>query len=323
MTCSNSRRRREQKRLSLTTHKLRTATRLLCLLCPLFRLAAQPPATIDINLDGRPFTTFHSGAGEGKPYLAPLRSPSGKIITRGYPMENIPGESRVHPHHRGLWFSYDDVNGAKFWENDPSYKDPRIGRIVTTQAAWNPASNKLETVFDWNDHSGKTLLVERRATTFQATPKLRIIDFDITLTTSEKIVFGDTKEGAFAVRLADALTEKHGGKMVNAEGLTGMANVWGKRSNWVDYTGTIDGEQLGVAMLDHPSNPGHPVHWHARDYGLFALNPWGQHAFDPAAPENHTTLPAGESLRFRWRVVIHQGAADIAEMYRDFAGRVP
>ena len=159
--------------------------------------------------------------------------------------------------------------------------------------------------------------------TFQASPTLRIIDFDITLTAPERVVFGDTKEGAFAIRLADALTEKSGsGKMVNAEGKQGMANVWGKRSSWVDYSGTIDGEKLGIAIFDDPSNPGHPVRWHARDYGLFALNPWGQHAFDPSAEEAHTTLAAGASLHFRWRVVIHSGdttSAHIAELYREFA----
>lgn len=286
-------------------------------------LVGQAPDHLDISLDGKPFTVLHSGAAEGKPYFAPLRSASGKIITRRYPMENVPGESRDHVHHRGLWFSYDDVNGVKFWENDSSYKDPRIGRIVARKAEWKPESKTLETVFDWDDHSGKTLLVERRITTFEASPTLRVMDFDITLTAPEKVVFGDTKEGAFAIRLADALTEKRGsGKMVNAEGQQGMANVWGKRSNWVDYSGTLEGEKLGIAIFDHPSNPGHPVHWHARDYGLFAVNPWGQHAFDPAAPEAHTTLPAGESLRFRWRVVIHAGdagSAKIAELYREFA----
>jgi hypothetical protein len=288
----------------------------------LLPLLGQVPNKIDIDLGGKPFTTFHSGAEEGRPYLAPLRSASGKIITRRYPMEKVAGESRDHMHHRGLWFSYDDVNGIKFWENDPSYKDPHIGTIVARKADWKPGSNTLETVFDWNDHSGKTLLVERRKTTFRATPTLRIMDFDITLTAPEKVVFGDTKEGAFAIRLADALTEKTGsGKMVNAEGQQGMANIWGKRSNWVDYSGTIDGEQLGIAIFDHPSNPGHPVHWHARDYGLFAVDPWGQHAFDPAAEEAHMTLPAGESLRFSWRVVIHAGdtaGAHIAELYREF-----
>jgi hypothetical protein len=297
--------------------------KLLLSLILLLPLVGQVPDKIDIDLDGKPFTTFHSGAAEGKPYLAPVRSASGKIVTRRFPMEMSEGESRDHLHHRGLWFSYDDVNGVKFWENDPSYKDPRTGRIVATKADWRPASKTLEGVFDWNDHGGKTVLVEHRVMVFRSTATLRIIDFDITLTAPEKVVFGDTKEGAFAIRLADALSEKSGsGKMENAEGKQGMANVWGKRSNWVDYSGSIDGEKLGVAIFDNPSNPGYPVRWHARDYGLFALNPWGQHAFDPAIPEAHATLDAGASLRFRWRVVIHQGdaaSAQIVELYKEFA----
>jgi hypothetical protein len=283
----------------------------------------QVPDQISIDLDGKPFTTFHSGAAEGKPYLAPLRSASGKIITRRFPMETIAGESRDHLHHRGLWFSYDDVNGVKFWENDPTYKDPRTGTIVATTADWQPDSKTLETIFNWNDHGGKTILVEHRVMAFGASPTLRIIDFDITLHARGKVVFGDTKEGAFAIRLADALTEKAGsGKMVNADGKQGMAAIWGKRSAWVDYSGTLDGEKLGVAIFDHPSNPGYPEHWHARDYGLFALNPWGQHAFDPAAEELRTTMAAGGSLHFRWRVVIHEGdarSAHIAELYAEFA----
>ncbi len=291
------------------------------LLAPCF---GQVPDQIDIDLDGKPFTTFHAGVDAGKPYLAPLRSASGKIVTRRFPMENVEGESRDHLHHRGLWFCYDDVNGVKFWENDPSYKNPKIGRIVVRGGVtWKAAAKTMDAIFDWNDHDGTTVLIEHRVMKFQASPKLRIIDFDITLTAPEKVVFGDTKEGAFAIRLADALTELKGsGKMVNAEGLQGMANVWGKRSSWVDYSGTLDGEKLGVAIFDHPSNPGYPTRWHSRDYGLFALNPWGQHAFDPAAGEAHTMLAAGAALHFRWRVVIHSGdivGAHIADLYREFA----
>jgi hypothetical protein len=287
-------------------------------------LCAQVPDQIDIDLDGAPFTTFHSGAVEGRPYLAPLRSPSGKIVTRRFPMEQIAGESRDHLHHRGLWFSYDDVNGVKFWENDPSYKDPKIGHIVVRGGViWKAAAKTMDATFDWNDHDGTTILIEHRVMKFQATPKLRIIDFDITLSAPANVVFGDTKEGAFAIRLADALTEKTGsGKMVSADGKHGMAEIWGQPSNWVDYSGTLDGEKLGIAIFDHPSNPGHPVRWHARDYGLFALNPWGRHAFDPAAAEAHTTLAAGASMRYRWRVVIHSGdtaEAKVADLYREFA----
>jgi hypothetical protein len=289
------------------------------LLAPVF---GQVPDQIDIQLDGKPFTVFHAGADAGKPYFAPLRSASGTIITRRFPMEKIEGESQDHLHHRGLWFCYDDVNGVKFWENDPSYKNPKIGRIVAREANWKPAAKTFEGIFDWNDPAGKTLLTEHRVMKFQAGPKLRIIDLDITLTAREQVVFGDTKEGAFAIRLADALTEKSGsGKMVNDQGQQGMANVWGTRFSWVDYSGSIDGEKLGVAIFDNPSNPGYPSRWHARDYGLFALNPWGQHGYDPAAAEAHTTLASGASLHFRWRVVIHEGdaaSAHIAELYKEF-----
>ncbi len=278
---------------------------------------------IDVVINGKPFTTFHYGAENGKPFLAPLRSASGKVVTRHYPMEQIPGESRDHLHHTGLWFSYDDVNGVKFWENDPSYTKPHIGRIVVRDAQWK--GDTLMATLEWRAPDGKVLIVENRNMTFLPDPKLRVIDFQITMTAAnEDVTFGDTKEGAFAIRLAEPFTERQGGKMVNAEGLVGMVNVWGKRSNWVDYTGVIDGERLGVAMFDHPSNPRHPTYWHARDYGLFALDPFGRNAFDPSQEESNWKLPKGEKLTFRWRVVIHPGDAEtghVAELYKEYAAQ--
>jgi hypothetical protein len=100
-----------------------------------------------------------------------------------------------------------------------------------------------------------------------------------------------------------------------------MKNVWGKRSNWVDYSAEVGGEKLGVAIFDSPTNPHSPTYWHARDYGLFSLNPFGQMAFDPSAPENKTKLAKGQKLSFKWRVVIHPGDAEsggVAALYEDF-----
>jgi hypothetical protein len=277
-----------------------------------------------VSIDGKPFTTFNYGEDANKPFLAPLRSASGKIVTRRFPMENVEGESRDHLHHRGLWFSYDDVNGVKFWENDPSYTKPRIGKIVVHNTEWKGggASGTLSAAMEWNDPGGKMLLIENRDMLFKTDPKLRTIDFRITLTAATAVTFGDTKEGAFAIRLADVFTERKGGKMVDADGRTGMVNVWGKRSNWVDYTAEVDGERLGVAIFDHPSNPHFPTYWHARDYGLFALDPFGQNAFDPNAEERLTKLAPGQKITYRWRVVIHPGDAEtghVADLYRDFA----
>jgi len=283
--------------------------------------------SISISVDGKPFTVFHYGEESGKPYLAPLRSASGKIVTRQFPMEEIAGESRDHLHHTGLWFSYDDVNGIKFWENDPSYGHPNQGKIVVRDAQWKDggSSGKLSTTMDWRDPKDKVLLVDHRDMVFYSDPKLRIVDFEISLTASEDVAFVDTKEGAFAIRLAETLTEKNGGKMTDADGRTAMAQVWGKRSNWVDYSGTVEDEKVGIAIFDHPQNPRHPTYWHARDYGLFALNPFGAHAFDAALPESHWQLPKGQKLVFRWRVVIHPGDAEsagVAELYKQYIAQI-
>lgn len=281
--------------------------------------------SIAISVDSKPFTTFHYGTDVAKPFLAPVRSVSGKIVTRGFPMENLPGESRDHLHHTGLWFSYDDVNGVKFWENHPSYTKPHMGRIVVRNADFHDGNmGTLTTTNEWRDLNGRVLLVETRKMAFFSDPKLRTIDFDITLTAAEDVTFGDTKEGAFAIRLAEPFTERKGGRMVDADGRRMMVNVWGKRSNWVDYTAEVDGERLGVAMFDHPQNPRHPTYWHARDYGLFALNPFGRNAFDPKAEESRWNLPAGQKLRFRWGVVIHPGDAEtghVADLYQKYAAR--
>ncbi len=281
------------------------------------------PDKVEIDVGGEPFTALYSGPETNKPYLWPLRTADGKVITRRWPMEQNTGETHDHIHHRGLWFAYDDVNGVKFWESDPSYHRPGMGKIVVAGLRWTDGdrTGTLTGDFNWNDPEGKTLLVEHRVMTFHDDPQLRVIDFDITLTPREKVTFGDTKEGAFAIRLADALREGKGtGHMTSATGGHGEKEVWGKTSNWVDYYGTIDGEAVGVAIFDAPGNA-RPARWHARAYGLFSVDPFGQHAFDPSLPESHWAVAAGHPVHFRYRVVIHPGdteSAQIANLYADW-----
>jgi hypothetical protein len=91
---------------------------------------------------------------------------------------------------------------------------------------------------------------------FSGDGQVRTIDFDVTLHAVPQVVFGDTKEGFFALRLRDELSELTGtGKMTNAAGQTGMALIWGHRSPWVDYSGTLDGRAVGIAIFDHPPTP--------------------------------------------------------------------
>jgi hypothetical protein len=61
-------------------------------------------ARIDVLIGGQPFTSYFLGAESPKPYLYPLRSAQGTIVTRGFPMrKDIPGEKADAPHHRGLF----------------------------------------------------------------------------------------------------------------------------------------------------------------------------------------------------------------------------
>jgi hypothetical protein len=133
---------------------------------------------------------------------------------------------------------------------------------------------------------------------------------------------GDTKEGTFAIRVVKAL-DSPPGHMVNANGASGEKAIWGKRSNWVDYYGRVEGEDVGLAIFDHPKNLRAPTYWHARAYGLLAANPFGLKQFTGDRRQHgEYTIPAGGALIFRYRVFIHHGdpsQAGVDEAYRQFA----
>lgn len=284
---------------------------------------------VAVEIDGKPFTELVAGPNVKKPYLNPLRSASGAIVTLTLPAAGAPAaKPDEHPHHRGLWFSHGNVNGYDFWANDADQQGANKGKgtiVLKSIERVSSGKNKgsVDAVFEWKDAQGQLVLIERRNMTFTSDQHLRILDFDATLSPEGEVKFGDTKEGMFAIRLAESLQEDKGGKLVNAQNKAGEKNVWGKRSEWANYSGQIDGKAIGVAIFDHPSNPRYPTYWHARAYGLFATNIFGLHDFenDPSRDAGLTIRP-GQPLRFRFRVVIHEDVPQIEsirQMYSTFS----
>jgi len=278
---------------------------------------------VHVEIDGKPFTDFILRGGEAmKPYLHPLRSASGKIVTRHFPMEAVEGEPKDHPHQRGLWFAHERVNGFDFWNNEANYKSTNRGRITVEKISnikSGADAGSVHATLNWLDPKGAKLLEESREMVFRKPAGLRIIDFDITLTAATKIIFGDSKDGVFGIRLAPVLQESaseqrsstnqlaHTGKITNAEGQEHEKAVWGKPSNWMDYAGEIEGEKVGIAIFDHPQNSPR-ARWHVRGYGLFAANPFGLRVFTgDKSQDGSVTLEPGGTLHFRYRVVIHPG----------------
>lgn len=292
------------------------------------------PDRIAVEIGGKPYTALYFGP--PKPYLHPLRAASGTIVTRLFPMETTPGEPRDHPHHRGLWLGHGDVNGYDFWTNEPGQRGAKKGRIVlgkVLKIRSGARSGLLAARFEWQDSEGRGLLADTRKMTFRAQGPLRVIDVEIDLTALQAVTFADTKEGAFGLRVAPWLEEAGqrvppggpapAGTIVNAEGASGESSAWGRRSAWLDYSGEVGGEKLGVAILDHPGNPRHPTYWHARGYGLMAANIFGAREFEgDKSKDGSLRLERGRRLRFRYRVVVHPGdaaSAGIARLYREYA----
>jgi hypothetical protein len=128
------------------------------------------------------------------------------------------------------------------------------------EAKGGEKSGTVSVVFTAEDPKGEPLMTETRTITFYSDARLRIMDYEARMDAIQKLVFGDTKEGTFGIRLATSMTEDKGGRMVNAEGQETEKNVWGKRSEWVDYFGPVDGQTVGIAIFDNPANPRYPTY---------------------------------------------------------------
>ena len=159
----------------------------------------------------------------------------------------------------------------------------------------------------------------------------RLFDFDVTLQAppDKPVVFGDDKDGTIAVRVAETMRLKHpdkpgDGHIVLSSGARD-AETWGKRADWCDYYGPVNGKIVGIAIFDSPKNPRHPTWWHVRDYGLFAANPFGIHHFENKPKgTGDFTIPAGQSVTFRYRFYMHEGdekQARVAEALSEICPR--
>ncbi len=266
---------------------------------------------IDIFFNGKLFTTYLFKPELVKPILYPLSSPSGIMVNRGFPLMEIEGESRDHPHHAGIWFACDEVNGNKFWNS--SEPPPQTKLIKVNKIKRGKGKGTLSTVSHWIGVNGQTLFEENRTMVFYPADSIYTIDFMITLTAKDTTVtIHDTKEGMFAIRVADWLSEKNGtGQYVSSNGDETELDVWGTRANWVRLEGEKDGKKIGIVILNHPNSTNYPTFWMTRGYGLFSANPIGQlvyqkhHQVKNAQPLN-LTLAIGESALFKFRIIIYE-----------------
>ncbi len=291
---------------------------------------------VRVEIDGALFTEYHY-TGAPHVYFSPIIGPDGAKMTRAWPMEDVPGEEHDHPHHRSLWFAHGEVNGVDFWTEPASFptgKAHPTGAIVHDkflELKGGETEGVIRDALKWVAPDGTVPLTSvQTLRVFQPVGTTKMFDFEMTLTAGDKdVVFGDTKEGTFAMRIAESMRlaqpkkQPGAGHILNDSGVTDD-KVWGQHAKWVDMSGPVDGKTVGIAIFDHPTNPRHPPRWHARDYGLFAANPFCEVEMDKAQPKGAGDFKLGveQSITFRYRIILHEGAADpvkLAEQYSAFS----
>ncbi len=240
---------------------------------------------VDITIDGKPFTSYIYPESLKKPVLFPIRTASGTLVTRGFPLEPRPRERFDHPHHVGLWFNHGDVNGLDFWNNStdiPAARAPKMGTIHhkrVVEAKGGADRGELAVEMEWKTAEGVALLRETTRFVFRGAGDARSIDRITTLTALDRrVVFTDNKEGTLGLRVTRELeqpatkpelfTDASGkatnvpvldntgvtGLYTSSEGLTGD-KVWGTRGRWCMLGGKIGTEPV---THRHPRSPLEP-----------------------------------------------------------------
>ena len=275
---------------------------------------------LQVEIDGKPFTTYRFGADEKPPFVRPFFYPVFASDGTEVTVDRV-RSGGDHPHHRSLWVGHGDVNGIDHWSFQQKPSPPRQQHIKFEILE---ADGFVEQLI-WEDLQGQPLLNEIRTVRFISyADGARAVDLTVKLSAAQgDVTLGDTKEaGLAAVRVSAQISAKS--MLINSDGGEGEKQVWGKPANWCDESGNIDGKPYGVAIFDHPGNPRHPTPWHSREYGLVAPNAFGLHEFDKKLPKGTGDLKIlkGESATFRYRIIIHQGdapSAKLTDKYREFA----
>ena len=257
----------------------------------------------DIKIGGKTFTSYVYDPSLAKPYLGPVMTSFGESFTR------LDFETKEHPHHRSIFFGVGDVTLDGGEKNVDFWNEPANCGIQRHTGIRNVVSNNVYASFmagtTWCSHDGVPMIDAECEYKFYDQPEgCRYIDLALTYHAAYGgVTFGKTKEaGPLGVRMADPLRAERGGYIANSYGARGEGEAWGRASNWCVYGGELSGHPVGIAVFDDPGNERYPTTWHIRDYGLFAAN--------NLYFRGGLRIEAGESLTYRYRIVLFEGTPE-------------
>jgi len=280
----------------------------------------QTDKSLALVTNGKVVWRFNFAGKLGKPYFHPLALTDGTELTWDSPPD--------HPWHHGLWFSWKFINGLNYWEENrqTGLSQGRNELLAVKVEPREDYSARIEMTIAYHPPDKPTVLTETRRIDVSAPDEQGRyrMDWAATFTAAEQDVLLDRtaipgeKDGkawggyaGLSVRIAKDISKW---QVIGSEGKSDM-HTHGKKARWMGFSGQApNGKQAGIAVLDHPGNLRHPSPWYV---SLDTNVPFGY--FSPAILfDGPYTLPAGESLTLRYRVLVHPGRADSSILKAEF-----
>jgi len=306
----------------------------------------QHDTTLDVTVDGKPFTTYHFNDNyfyePVRPFLYPVLAGDGVGITTDQQQTDP-----KHGYQRSIWIGHADVNGANHWKfyAKPLPKQHHIKFDSVT-------SDSFTEELVWDDKDAKPMLHETRTMKFRAWPD-GVRGIDVTMSFTPVAGYGDVtfgtheEHGLLNVRLQESLyhtptfTSAEGGaceippvKKPKGAALTTAETEDGAKSSapaihtaWCDESGKINSETYGATIFEDPANPRFPTLWHARPDARLEEDMFVLDKSQPVGSEKRQgpyTVAAGKTLTLHYEVIIHKGSAEdakVKEKYAEFTGK--
>lgn len=275
------------------------------------------------NAAGKPLLEYQAEPGEFprqniKPifrrggYLHPIYSLSGKVITDDFPPNHI--------HHHGVWFAWsqaqfenritdfwnmgDGKGHVEFRELGPTWSGPVHGGFTAKHAYVDLTGGEPATAFneDWRVTVLHPFLDQ----------KFWVFDFVSTQRCASMVKFPEYRYGGIGLRGNWAWNGKEAVKFLASDGVTDRIKAHTLRARWCAMHGVIDGQKVGIVVMDHPEN-------------FRAPQPMRVHPTEPFfnyAPQQagDFELPPEKPYVSRYRFVIHEGEPERALLDRIWAG---
>ena len=279
------------------------------------------PNVLHISVGGQHFADYVYFDQEiTRPYFAHVKTPAGIQVTRNRPPDpdkDLADHATMHP---GIWMAFGDISGNDYWRLKAKVKHEQF--IQPPEGGPGKGMFGVRNYY-WNKEDSDRIAAEEAYFTILVEADAYLLLWDSTFMPygeTDKIVFGDQEEFGLGIRVQTPLAEQFGGVMTDSEGRKGAQQIWSQQADWIDYSGTLEGKWIGMAIMPHPENF-RPSWYHARDYGLIVANAFGREAMK-AGPKSEVVVNKGEKLRLRYGVLIHSGDSatdlDLTQAYSRF-----